>query len=200
MTAVIILVAMTTVIESPAALLPTAAAVPPPAAARAPLTASAAGPRWQTAVVSRSDEAALRELFAACSQDTVRLRFFGRVRTFPAEYLGQVLAGRADVHDAVVAYEYGASRARLTGLASLALPPGAEAAELGVLVGDAWQRQGAGCAMADLLLTRARARGVRRVSAAVLPGRSALLGALGRLPAEHLALSADGATGVYKLD
>ena len=55
--------------------------------------------------------------------------------------------------------------------------------------------------MLDLLLARARRRGVRRVGAAVLPGRSALLAALGRrLPAERLAHTADGPTGVYKLD
>jgi RimJ/RimL family protein N-acetyltransferase len=184
MTAVIILAVMTTVIEPVAPPLPVAAVR-----------------RWQAAVVTPADAAALHDLFAACSQETLRLRFFGRVRALPPEYLDGVLAGRADVHDAVVAYEYGASRARPVGLASLAVPPDAGAAELGVLVGDAWQRQGAGHAMVDLLLTRARARGVRRVSAAVLPGRSALLAALGRhVAAEHLAHSADGPSGVYKLD
>lgn len=157
--------------------------------------------RWQTAVATPADAAALADLFAACSPETVRLRFFGRVRALPAEYLADVLAGRPDVHDAVVAYAYGASKARLVGLASLATPPDGRTAELGVLVADAWQRQGAGRAMIDLLLTRARARGVRRVGAAVLPGRSALLAVLGRrLPAEHLALSADGPSGVYRLD
>ncbi|WP_073495206.1 GNAT family N-acetyltransferase [Actinacidiphila paucisporea] len=161
----------------------------------------AADPRWQTAVATPADADALHDLFAACSQDTVRLRFFGHLRAFPADYLDPALSGRADVHDAVVAYAYGASRARLVGLASLALTPGAPAAELGVLVGDAWQRQGAGRAMVELLLARARIRGVRRVRAAVLPGRSALLAALGRrLPAERLAHSADGPSGVYKLD
>jgi GNAT superfamily N-acetyltransferase len=182
---------MTTVIAPVAARLPHAAGSAPRSAV----------PRWRTAVVTPADAGALRDLFAACSQDTVRLRFFGRVRALPAEYLDDVLAGRPDVHDAVMAYEYGASGARPAGLASLALPPGAQVAELGVLVADAWQRQGAGRAMVDLLLARARARGVPRVGAAVLPGRSGLLAALGRrLPAEHLALSADGPSGVYKLD
>lgn len=184
MTVVIILVAMTTVIEQ----------VAPPR----PMPAAALH-GWQVAVVRPADAAALHGLFAACSEDTVRRRFFGRLRAFPADYLAHVLAGRAEVHDAVVAY--GADRARLVGLASLALPPGSPVAELGVLVGDAWQRQGVGRAMLDVLLARARDRGVLRVSAAVLPGRSALLGALGRhLPAEHLAHSADGPSGVYKLD
>lgn len=191
MTAVIILTVMTNVIDPVATrLLPASAGPPRPAALR-----------WRTAVVTPADADALHALFAACSPDTVRLRFFGPVRALPPEYLDDVLAGRPDVHDAVLAYPYGASRARPAGLAGLARHPGAPVAELGVLVADAWQRQGAGRAMAGHLLARARARGVVRVRAAVLPGRSGLLAALGRhLPAERLALSADGPSGVYKLD
>lgn len=170
-------------------------------------TDSAASGRWRTEPVRPSDAPALHALFAACSPETVRLRFFGRVRALPAEYLEQVLAGSPDRHDAVVAYARGGSRTRLIGLASLAVPAGAAGdggetvPELGVLVGDPWQRQGAGRAMLELLLARARARGVRRVAATVLPGRPALLGALGRhLPAAHLAYTTDGPSGVYKLD
>ncbi|MFI0940838.1 GNAT family N-acetyltransferase [Streptomyces sp. NPDC021020] len=176
-------------------------------------TDSAASGRWRTEPVCPSDASALHALFAACSPETVRLRFFGRVRALPAEYLEQVLAGSPDRHDAVVAYARGGSRTRLIGLASLAMPAnvagdggdggdgGETVPELGVLVGDPWQRQGAGRAMLELLLARARTRGVRRVAATVLPGRPALLGALGRhLPAAHLAYTTDGPSGVYKLD
>ncbi|MFI0895120.1 GNAT family N-acetyltransferase [Streptomyces sp. NPDC020983] len=181
---------MTTVIE-PSARQPGASGRPLPAA----------GSRWRTAPVRAADAPALHALFAVCSPETVRLRFFGPVRALPAEYLEQVLAGSPERHDAVVAYARDGARSRLAGLASLALPAGATAAELGVLVGDPWQRQGAGHAMLELLLTRARARGVRRVTATVLPGRPALLRALGRrLPAAHLAYTSDGPSGVYKLD
>lgn len=167
----------------------------------APVSALSSTPRWHVAAARPADAPALRELFAACSPETVRLRFFGLRRDFPPEYLEQVLAGRPEQHDAVVAYAPGRARIRLAGLGSLALPPGERIAELGLLVADAWQRQGAGRALLDALLIRARARGVRHVSASVLPGRSALLAALGRrLPAEHLSYEADGPSGVYKLD
>ncbi|MGW5354573.1 GNAT family N-acetyltransferase [Streptomyces sp. NPDC004031] len=169
-------------------------------APRTPSPAAAAG-RWRAEPVRPCAAPALHALFAACSPETVRLRFFGPVRALPAEYLEQVLAGRPERHDAVVAYARGGSRARLTGLASLALPADGTAAELGVLVGDPWQRQGAGRAMLELLLDRARARGVRRVAATVLPGRPALLGALARhLPVARVAYTSDGPSGVYKLD
>lgn len=191
MTAVIILGVMTTVIG------PSAETVPP---APRPGTTGPA-PRWDVAAVRPGDGPALRALFAACSPETVRLRFFGRVRALPAEYLADVLAACPARHDAVVAYAHGTPRERLVGLASLGQVTDDSPAELGVLVADAWQRQGAGRAMLDLLLTRAHARGVRRVTACVLPGRSTLLGALGRhLEPEHLAHTSDGPRGVYKLD
>jgi GNAT superfamily N-acetyltransferase len=151
------------------------------------------------------DRDALAALFAACSADSVRLRFFGRLRAFPREYLDGALADPPDVHDAVVAYRDG-DRTRLAGLASLVAPSrqeGATAApEIAVLVADPWQRQGAGTAMITTLLARARDRGVAHVRASVLPGRTQLLAALSRrLDPEPGASSytRDGLSTVYKL-
>ena len=158
--------------------------------------------------VRPSDGPALAALFADCSPETVRLRFFAPVPALPREYVEAVLAGRPEAHDAVAAYGPGPEgRGRLIGLGSLAAagtddpargeyPP----AEIGLLVADAWQRQGVGAAMLDVLLARARSRGVTRVSAFVLPGRSALLGVLTRrLEPEGFARDGDGLTGVYRL-
>jgi RimJ/RimL family protein N-acetyltransferase len=146
------------------------------------------------------DRDAVAGLFASCSAETVRLRFFGARREFPREYLDALLAGPPAVQDAVVAYRGG--REHLVGLAGFAAvpdgPPGS--GELAVLVTDAWQRQGIGTAMTGLLLARARARGVERVVVNVLPGRRALLAALGRrLEPVRMSFTADGMTGVYKL-
>jgi GNAT superfamily N-acetyltransferase len=137
-------------------------------------------------------------MFARCSPDTIGWRFFGRVAELPRRYVDSVLAGRPEVHDAVVARH--GDRGELAGLASLAAgsDAGAEIAELAVLVVDAWQRQGLGGAMVDLLLGRARERGVVRVSASVMPGRSRLLGVLARR-VEVDRWSPDGLTGVYRL-
>ncbi|WP_405583500.1 GNAT family N-acetyltransferase [Streptomyces sp. NBC_01190] len=179
-------------------------------------------PGWRVGPVHAADRPGLTALFAACSAETVRLRFFGRLRGWPREYLDSALAGRPEEHDAVVAYATG--RAELLGLASLATAlesgagsgPGAGlgsgagsglgagagpgVGELGVLVGDAWQRQGVGTAMIELLLSRARARGVERVAASVLPDRTALLAALTRhLERDGGVRTREGLTGVYKL-
>jgi GNAT superfamily N-acetyltransferase len=147
-----------------------------------------------------ADRDAVAGLFAACSAETVRLRFFGVRREFPREHLDALLAGPPAAHDAVVAYRGG--RRHLVGLAGFAAGPDGDpgSGELGVLVVDAWQRQGVGTAMIGLLLDRARARGVQHVVANVLPGRHGLLTALGRrLEPVRASFTEDGLTGVYKL-
>jgi GNAT superfamily N-acetyltransferase len=165
-------------------------------------------PRWRVEVVRPHDGPVLAELFANCSPETVRLRFFGRLHALPAPYVEELLAGRPAAHDAVLAYPEPARPdvlAHPVGLGSLAAADTDEgpsaAAELGLLVTDAWQRRGAGAAMLDALFARARRRGVRQVSASVLPGRQALLGALARrLPTVGTVRATDALTGVYRLD
>jgi GNAT superfamily N-acetyltransferase len=158
--------------------------------------ASGAIGHWGVDVARPDDAAALQRLFADCSPETVHNRFFARVRAWPHRYLAAVLAGDPRTHDAVVV-RYG-DGLHLAGLASLAA--GSPAAELGVLVADAFQHQGLGAAMVEALLGRARERGVARVAASVLPGRSALLLALARrLPLEQLETGGDGPTGIYRL-
>ncbi|BBA98444.1 hypothetical protein RVR_4628 [Actinacidiphila reveromycinica] len=188
-------------------------------------------PRWRIEPVRPEDGPALAALFDRCSAETVRLRFFGLPRELPRPYLDAVLAGRPASHDAVVAYPrppggpdapaFEGGRPAPVGLGSFAADRGDEAAdphrtpgtdldygrhpcpvgELGLLVVDGWQRQGAGAAMLDVLLDRARTRGARLVSASVLPGRQALLGALARrLRPVRTSWEADALTGVYRLD
>ncbi|HEY0574672.1 MAG TPA: GNAT family N-acetyltransferase [Pseudonocardia sp.] len=126
---------------------------------------------------------------------------FGRLDELPRRYLESVLASRPDLHDAVVARHRYAGH--LAGLASLATGSdmGPEIAELGVLVVDAWQRQGLGTAMVEALVARGRQRGVQRVSACVLPDRARVLAALARrLQPERIVRTPHCLTGVYRLD
>jgi GNAT superfamily N-acetyltransferase len=147
--------------------------------------------------VRPTDRCALDDLFTRCSPETVRRRFFGRPGVLPREFVDDVLAGRPERHDAVVV-RLGRG-ARLAGLASLGVVPPA-LPELGVLVVDGWQGHGLGAAMVEALVDRARQRGVARVSAFVLPGRSALLKALARrLPLQDVTRTSDGLVGVFRL-
>jgi GNAT superfamily N-acetyltransferase len=156
---------------------------------------------WDLDPVRKGDRDALRILFTNCSPDAVRRRFFGRHDELPRRYLESVLASRPDLHDAVVARHRYAGH--LAGLASLATGSdmGPEIAELGVLVVDAWQRQGLGTAMVEALVARGRQRGVQRVSACVLPDRARVLAALARrLQPERIVRTPHCLTGVYRLD
>lgn len=154
---------------------------------------------WSIGPVRPPDEHGLQELFARCSLETVRLRFFGPRTAFPAGYLRDVLAGDPERHDAVVARD--SATGAIVGLASLGAgsAAGADVPELGVLVADAWQRHGIGTALADLLVVRARERGVQRLLASVLPGRSGVLDALGALEHERTWRTRDAVSAVYRL-
>ncbi|MFC7303706.1 GNAT family N-acetyltransferase [Streptomyces monticola] len=181
-------------------------------AAPTPAVGGPPGTRWSPWCIDTirpTDGPALTALFESCSTDTVWRRFFAPLHELPADYAAAVLACRPEVHDAVVVRH--GDRGHLAGLASLAAeqdgpngtrgPHGPDGpAVLGVLVADAWQRQGLGGAMLDVLLDRARQRGVRRVTASVLPGRARLLAALARrLETESASRDQDGLTGVYRL-
>jgi GNAT superfamily N-acetyltransferase len=146
--------------------------------------------------VRPADADELDALVARCSLETRYRRFFAPVRSMPAEYRQGVLAGDPARHDALVAFR---PSGRLIALASLVR--GVADWELGVLVEDGWQRQGLGTTLVHELVDRARARGVARMRATVLPIASGLLVWLGRIvPLESSTLDADGISGVYRLD
>ncbi|WP_370073017.1 N-acetyltransferase family protein [Streptacidiphilus sp. MAP5-3] len=152
-------------------------------------------------LVRPDHRSALHLLFAACSPETVQLRFRARLSALPAAYLESLLTGPPELHDAVVARDFDSGT--VVGLGSLALPDQSrpETGELGLLLVDAWQRRGVGRAMAEVLLARARVRGVTRLVAEVAHGRSALLAALARHAEPVARRSArEGVTGLYRLD
>ncbi|MFN2562523.1 MAG: N-acetyltransferase family protein [Jatrophihabitans sp.] len=149
---------------------------------------------------SRADDGpALDRLFDSCSAETVYRRFFGHPPSLPRSYREAVLAEQPAQHDAVVV-RYG-DGLHVAGLASLAADLETDGdAELGVLVADGWQRRDLGAAMVEVLIARARERGVQRFTAEVLASRSALLRALARRVELHrLTRSADTVAGLFNL-
>jgi GNAT superfamily N-acetyltransferase len=145
--------------------------------------------------VRPADGDELDALMARCSLETRYRRFFAPVRSMPAEYRQGVLAGDPAHHDALVVFQ---PSGRLIALASLVR--GECDWELGVLVEDGWQRLGLGTTLVHELVDRARARGVRRMRATVLPIASGLLVWLNRIvPMERSTLDGDGMSAVYRL-
>ena len=154
---------------------------------------------WYAEPARPTDGPALEELFGRCSAASIASRFFGQVTALPRSYLRDVLAGRPERHDAAVARDRASGA--IIGLASLGAgsAAGPDVPEIGVLVADAWQRRGIGTGMVDLLISRARERGVERVLASVLPGRSGVLAALGDLQQERTWRTRDAMSAVYRL-
>jgi GNAT superfamily N-acetyltransferase len=124
------------------------------------------------------DRAALEAMFQRCTPQTVYRRFHGQVRAFPATYLAEVLAA-VPSHFALVA----CSGTQVVALASCRLEEGDageaargagvagaawEAAELGILIEDGWQRRGLGRELLDRLVAYADSMGVPVLNAQML--------------------------------
>jgi ribosomal protein S18 acetylase RimI-like enzyme len=122
--------------------------------------------RIQIRPVGSDDRAALRDFLAGLSTRTRYYRFFaGSVPASPA-MLG-VLTGSGRAVDAIVAVRDGAIIGHAMAV-DTAGPGGAVVSDLGVVVADAWQRQGVGSRLMRILASRARARGASSVTMDVL--------------------------------
>jgi ribosomal protein S18 acetylase RimI-like enzyme len=111
----------------------------------------------------------LGEFFAGLSLEARYLRFFAPVT--PGAALLNRLCGGADATDAVLAIRDAmiighALAADRSGLC------GTRTTDIGVVVADAWQRQGVGSALVRALITGAQARGVTSVTMEVLHGNN----------------------------
>jgi len=145
-------------------------------------------------------------MYARCSESTQTHRFHGLLRELPSAYLAEVLTQPAGVHDGVVA--------ELCSLPSTPHPPhmialaslhtseenGNATGEIGLLVEDAWQRRGLGRLLLSSLVSRAHARGLRRVQADILNQDWRLRSALARtLPTIKAAASRSSTTTVFEI-
>jgi L-amino acid N-acyltransferase YncA len=112
-----------------------------------------------------ADGAGLRDFFARLSVRTRVLRFFAPLT--PTAAMLRRLAGEPASVDAVVAVRGGVIIGH--GMAVDQDAPGADpAADIGVVVADAWQSQGVGSALMRTLISRAQARGVTSLHMDVL--------------------------------
>ncbi|HTA01708.1 MAG TPA: GNAT family N-acetyltransferase [Streptosporangiaceae bacterium] len=126
-------------------------------------------------------------MWGRCSLVTRMTRFHAPVRAIPASYLQAVLA---DPSASLVAAS--ASGSTIGGLASLVAGDGSSA-ELGVLVEDAWQRQGISRQLVTHLVAAAPAREITEVTASVLALNAAVADLLRQIPGEF-SLSRGGTT------
>jgi len=166
-----------TVIETrPIAMRPTDA----PCASTASEPTVVAGPFGQLLIrpALPDDAEPLGAMHTRCSLDTRIARWHAPIRAIPASYLSEVTGCRPS-HAAVVAARSG-TPGEIIGLASACLVS-PDAWELGMLVEDAFQRQGVGRAMLSALVDEVVRRGGRELLAVSLDERRTVLHGLHEL-------------------
>jgi acetyltransferase len=114
------------------------------------------------------DEPLIVALHAGHSEHTLRMRFFGLVKTLSRDTLIRLCHLDYDREMALTAVLREGSESRLLGVARYYLHPDAGAAEFAVVVSDAYQRQGLGRHLMQRLIGIARERGVQRLVGQVL--------------------------------
>jgi GNAT superfamily N-acetyltransferase len=130
------------------------------------------------------DRAALCAMFARCTAETRYRRFHGPVKAMPERYLADALSG-TPFHYALVACpdplpDPGGPVPESPGIVALASCRTVDegAAELGLLIEDAWQRQGLGTRLLRELVTYASGAGLRVLEAQLLAEQAWIAGLL----------------------
>lgn len=119
-----------------------------------------------------ADLPALGDFFAGLSTQARYLRFFSPIR--PGRALLTVLCGGDGTADALLATRDGVIIGH--GMAAdQSGPCGTRTTDIGVVVADAWQRQGVGSALVRALVTGAQVRGVTTVTMDVMHGNDRAL-------------------------
>jgi acetyltransferase len=114
------------------------------------------------------DEPLILALHASHSEHTLRMRFFGLVKTLSRDSLIRLCHLDYDREMALTAVLTESGGPRLLGVARYYLHPETAIAEFAVVVSDAYQRQGLGRHLMQRLIDIARARGVQRLVGQVL--------------------------------
>jgi GNAT superfamily N-acetyltransferase len=145
------------------------------------------------------DRTAIRAMFGRCSNETRYRRFHGPVKAIPERYLADALSGSA-FHYALVARrgQVAGPQARggdIVALASCRLVDEG-AAELGLLIEDAWQRRGLGTRLLRDLVTHASEAGLRALEAQLLAEQAWIAGLLRPYGACRLSPTRDGVLNV----
>ena len=164
-----------------------------------------------------ADREALTRMFERCTVATRHRRFHAPVKAMPERYLAEALSG-GDYHYALVAYSAPVANGDADagwGSAPVADPvsdPGAPAggivalascrtvdegaAELGLLVEDAWQRRGLGTRLLHDLMTHASRSGLRVLAAQLLAEQAWIIGLLRPYGSCRLVSARDGVLNV----
>jgi acetyltransferase len=114
------------------------------------------------------DEPLIIALHAGHSERTIRMRFFGLVKTLSRDSLIRLCHLDYDREMALVGVLTKDNEAKILGVSRYYLDPETGAAEFALVVGDAYQRMGLGRHLLSRLIEIAKERGVRKLVGQVL--------------------------------
>jgi acetyltransferase len=114
------------------------------------------------------DEPLIVDLHARHSEHTIRMRFFGLVKTLSRENLVRLCRLDYERDMALVAVHQEGGAARILGVSRFYLRPETGVAEFALVVSDAYQGKGLGRHLMERLIAIARERGVKRLAGQVL--------------------------------
>ena len=149
--------------------------------------------RPEIRLVRPQDRAAIVEMVARCSAETLRRRFHGPLGDAPADRVADLLQWGGRAADHLVATVDGA----VVGIGSLHIGRGGDG-EIAVLVEDTWQGTGVGRRLTSRLLRRGSERGMATVVADVMREPSFVLEHLHRAIASS-SVDFDGPTATVRI-
>jgi RimJ/RimL family protein N-acetyltransferase len=146
------------------------------------------GGRIGLAQLEPSDREPLRRLFYRLSPETLYRRFFSPIARPEQARPDRLLDLDHRDREAIVAVDDG----EIVGVARYFRLPGSDAAELAVVVADAWQRQGLATRMLAALARQASAVGIQRFTMIMQADNNPILRLVRQVdPSARLALSYD---------
>ncbi|GAB4266498.1 MAG: bifunctional acetate--CoA ligase family protein/GNAT family N-acetyltransferase [Deferrisomatales bacterium] len=125
--------------------------------------------------VRPEDEPLMKALIDGLSAETIYFRFFHLIKTLRHEQLARFCQVDYAREIALVAVEEPPGAERMLGTCHLHVRPAWEEAELAVVVGDHWQRQGLGRKLVSVGMEIAREKGLKRITGVVLPENQGML-------------------------
>jgi acetyltransferase len=125
--------------------------------------------------ISPEDENLIIALHAGHSEHTLRMRFFGLVKTLSHDSLIRLCHLDYDCEMALVAVRRDNEGDHILGVSRYYLNPETGEAEFALVVGDASQRQGLGRHLMERLIAVARERGVRKLVGQILAENTSML-------------------------
>ena len=126
------------------------------------------GTRVEIRHIEPGDKARLEDGLRNLSEETIRKRFLAAKPSFSAAELRYLTEVDGKRHAALVAVRADDPETLIAVARYVALPDSPGTAEIAVVVGDAFQGQGLGRRMTELLADEARESGIRRFAATML--------------------------------